>query len=350
MTRQKSFYIEVVCHLLFWSVPTYFSIRYNIVSFGDKLSNESAYVPFIANTLYNILLVYANIFLIFPAYTKKRLNTIGYALLLTTIVIISAFAKYEINNLSSLYYFSKCFMQLSFREIIYYEAFIAGFFVIQSTLYCAVKEWINNRVVNSKLQEEKLILELKYLKAQINPHFLFNTLNNLYSIALRNNDNETADGLTRLSTIMRYMLNDINENEIDMDKEIDYLRSYIELQKLRFSSEDDIQICFDIQRDSMFTKIPPFIFIVFIENAFKYGINLKKHSFINIKFEVYGNLLRFNIKNSVNARNDIQRQGVGLNNVTERLRLLFGDAHKLNVSNENNIFNVDLEIKLKRNT
>jgi LytS/YehU family sensor histidine kinase len=293
-----------------------------------------------------MILVYANIFFLFPAYTRKKLSTLQYTLLMIVIVLLSAIVKYEINNLFSWYYFSKSFSIISFREVIVFETTIAGFFVIQSTLYCAVKEWIKNSIANRKLTEEKLMLELKYLKAQINPHFLFNTLNNLYSIALKNSDNETAAGLTKLSKIMRYMLNDVNENEIDIDKEIDYLKSYIDLQKLRFSENDDIIISFDIQRDSSVIRIPPFLLIVFIENAFKYGINIKKHSFINIRFEVLNNKFRFNIKNSVYYKNDVQKQGVGLNNIKERLKLLYGDNHKLEIINDNNTFNVDLEIKL----
>ena len=346
MNRKNRIYIEVICHVLFWFIPTYLSIKYNVVTFGQNLNNEYAYMPFIANTLFNILLVYSNIFFLFPVYTKKKLNGIQYGSLMVIIVLISSIIKYEINNLFSWYYFSKPFSAIPFHEMYYVELIIATFFTIQSVLYCAVKEWIRNSIVNRKLIKEKLMLELKYLKAQINPHFLFNTLNNLYSSALRNNDNETATGLTKLSEIMRYMLNDINENEITLDKEIDYLKSYIDLQKLRFSEKDDIIISFDIQRDTSETKIPPFLFIVFVENAFKYGINFKKHSFINIRFEISKNELKFNIKNSVHYKNDINKQGVGLKNIKERLELLYRGNHKLEIINENNTFNVDLEIKL----
>ena len=346
MRRNRGLYIEVIGHISFWVIPTYLSIRFNMVTMGQELINESAYVPFIANVLFNILLVYSNIFLLFPAYKKGKLPRSQYLLTMLGIVLIGAGIKSGINYLFSWYYFSRMFSKMPFRELYITEFVIAAFFVIQSVLYCVVKEWIKNSIVNRKLIEEKLTLELKYLKAQINPHFLFNTLNNLYSIALRNNDSETATGLTKLSGIMRYMLNDLNENEITLDKEINYLKSYIDLQKLRFSENDDIKINLDINTDSSEMKIPPYLFIVFVENAFKYGIDFRKHSFIDIKFEVTGNSFRFNIRNSIHTKNDRQKNGLGLKNIKERLELLYGDNHKLEIINDNNTFNVDLIIKL----
>jgi len=344
MRQRNRIYIEVICHVLFWFIPTYLLIKYNLVALGQQLSNEYAYMPFIANTLFNILLVYSNIFFLFPAYTRKKLSRLQYASLMVIIVLISGIIKCEINNLFNWYYFSKMYSNVPLSELFYTELIIAAFFAIQSILYCAVKEWIKNSIVNRKLIEEKLTLELKYLKAQINPHFLFNTLNNLYSSALKNNDDETATGLTKLSEIMRYMLSDVNKNEITLEKEIDYLKSYVDLQKLRFSEKDDIIISFDIQGDTSTIKIPPFLFIVFIENAFKYGINFKKHSFINIRFEISKNELKFNIKNSVHYKNSTQKQGLGLKNIKERLELLYSDNHKLEIINENGTFNVDLDI------
>ena len=208
------------------------------------------------------------------------------------------------------------------------------------------KEWINKKIIERKLVEEKLSLELKYLKSQINPHFLYNTLNNLYSVALKNNDNETAAGITKLSNIMRFMLNEVDEKMILLEKEVGYLRSYIELQKLRFSEKDDVDINFEIEGDVSDIRIPPFIFIVFIENAFKYGINIRKHSFINIKFAVVNGELKFNIRNSIHHKNDLPDSGIGLSNIRERLKLLYQDKHNLEINSIDDIFNVDLVISL----
>ena len=190
-------------------------------------------------------------------------------------------------------------------------------------------------------------MELKFLKSQINPHFLFNTLNNLYSVALRNKDNETATGITRLSNIMRFMLDEVNENIIPLEKEIRYLESYIDLQKLRFSSKDDIKISFEVSVNKSNIRIPPFIFIVFIENAFKHGINYKKHSFIDIKFHISeDNRLRFNIRNSVHNSKESEKSGIGLKNIRERLELLYPGNYDLQISSDSNTFNLELIINL----
>jgi two-component system LytT family sensor kinase len=226
------------------------------------------------------------------------------------------------------------------------EVIVNSFFALQSFLYCIVKEWIINRRTERRLKEEKLNLELKYLKSQINPHFLFNTLNNLYSVALKNNDADTANGITKLSQMMRFMLDGVDENLIPLEKEITYLTSYLDLQKLRFSEKDDVRINFEVRGKIAGTRVPPYIFIVFIENAFKYGIDYKKHSFIDIKFEVSDGRLMFNIRNSIHNTNKSGNPGIGLKNIRERLDLLYPGNYNLEIASENDIFNLDLIIRL----
>jgi len=255
-----------------------------------------------------------------------------------------AILKLKVDSAYMMHYFSR--IVTAEHNRIGMELFINSFFAIQSVFYCIVKDWIVNRRTERILREEKLTLELKYLKSQVNPHFLFNTLNNLYSIALKNNDNETAKGITKLSHMMRFMLDDINENLIPLEKEITYLTSYLELQKLRFSEQDDVRINFEVKGDITGIKVPSFIFIVFIENAFKYGIDYKKYSFVDIKFEISDNNLRFNIKNSIHKTGDLQNPGIGLKNIRGRLDLLYPGKYTLEIASENDIFNLDLSIRL----
>jgi LytS/YehU family sensor histidine kinase len=142
------------------------------------------------------------------------------------------------------------------------------------------------------------------------------------------------------------MLDEANAALIPLDKEINYLKSYLDLQRLRFSSHDDIDIRFDIKGDIENIKIPPFIFIVFIENAFQYGINYRKHSFIHIQFVILNGMLQFNIRNSVHTDIKEHHSGIGLKNIKERLELMYPDSYNLVISNEEHIFNVDLSIQL----
>lgn len=344
MNKRNRILTEASIHLIFWFVPTYLIIKNNAFNIDNLLRNEYMHAPFIVNTFLNIILVYANIFLFFPAYRRKKLSKLQYYVFVILIVFACIFLKIMINYQFSLYYFNQTSMHTSFLRMLNSELLFTSFFAVQSILYCIVKDWIVTENIRRKLTEEKLTLELKYLKAQINPHFLYNTLNNLYSIALKNNDEETANGITKLSRIMRYMLDELTENEIAIDKEIDYIKSYIALQKLRFSENDEISINFDIEGNTSGVKIPPFIFIVFIENAFKYGINFRKKSFIHIRLTVDKNRILFNIKNSIHRQDNNQKHGIGLNNVRNRLNLLFPGTHTLDINDETHIFTVNLEI------
>ncbi len=343
MKKPTGTYIEVISHILLWTLPTYLILRYDLLAF-EGLSGKYLTFPLIISVLINILIVYLNIFVIFPALAKKKLSLLLYSIILISIVIVMAFLKVTVDNQFILYYFSKKASDLHGRFVM--EIVVNLFFAVQSFFYCIVKEWIKNKIIERKLVEEKLSLELKYLKSQINPHFLYNTLNNLYSIALKNNDNETAVGITKLSNIMRFMLSEVDEKMILLEKEIEYLRSYIELQKLRFSDKDDVDINFGIEGDVSETRIAPFIFIVFIENAFKYGINIRKPSFINIKFTLVNEELKFNIRNSIHYKNELPDSGIGLSNIKERLKLLYHDNYNLVINSSNDIFNVELIIKL----
>jgi two-component system LytT family sensor kinase len=344
MNKKYRRYLEILCHVLLWVVPTFMIIRNNMMSYAGLTTRDHP-IPLIISVLINILIVYSNIFVIFPAYSRKRLNLPNYLLILVLMVVAGAVLKVRIDDQFVRYYFSR--EPGHEAEGYVMELFVNSFFALQSFLYCIVKEWIKNSIIQRKLKEEKLSMELKYLKSQINPHFLFNTLNNLYSVALKNNDNETATGITRLSHIMRFMLDEVNENYITLDKEVRYLESYIDLQKLRFSSEDDIKVSFKVLGDTSKIKIPPFIFIVFIENAFKHGVNYKKQSFIEIELEVTGdNRLSFRIKNSIHNFNESGKSGLGLKNIRERLELLFPDKYNLQINRDSNIFNLELDINL----
>jgi len=343
MSKRTRTYIEVISHILLWTLPTYLIIRYDLFSFQD-LSGKYLTLPLIISVIINIFIVYLNMFVLFPALNKKKITTLFYSLLLILTITLMAFLKVKIDSQFIWYYFSKKASDTHGRFVM--GLIVNLFFAVQSVFYCIVKEWIKNKIIERKLVEEKLSLELKYLKSQINPHFLYNTLNNLYSVALKNNDNETAAGITKLSNIMRFMLNEVDEKMILLEKEVGYLRSYIELQKLRFSEKDDVDINFEIEGDVSDIRIPPFIFIVFIENAFKYGINIRKHSFINIKFAVVNGELKFNIRNSIHHKNDLPDSGIGLSNIRERLKLLYQDKHNLEINSIDDIFNVDLVISL----
>jgi len=196
------------------------------------------------------------------------------------------------------------------------------------------------------MEREKLRAELSALKQQINPHFLFNSLNSLYGMAFENDDEETAEGIAKLSTMMRYLLYETNAEEVSLKKEMDYLGNYIDLQKMRVSEEVDIQ--FKVQGNPSGHVIPPMLFQPFIENAFKYGISQLRPSQIKIDLIVEPNKLVFQTKNTKHPviQSQNKHKGIGIKNVKKRLDLLLKSRHQLEVIDGDNFFSVVLEIAM----
>ena len=186
--------------------------------------------------------------------------------------------------------------------------------------------------------------ELDYLKYQINPHFFMNTLNNIH--ALIDIDSESAkDTVIELSKMMRYVLYDSEQDSISLDKEIQFLQHYIQLMRLRYS--DSIEIIVDVPESSPSqVKIPPLIFIVFVENAFKHGISYNSRSYIHISIEVSaeGDRVHYTVSNSKNPSKWKTHGGIGLDNVRKRLDLLFPKRYQLEIEDTAHHYSVELNI------
>lgn len=187
--------------------------------------------------------------------------------------------------------------------------------------------------------------ELAYLKAQINPHFLFNTLNSIYSLAIIQHE-KTSDAVVKLSNMMRYILNESETEYTDLQKEISYISNYIDLQRMRFG--EAFKLTYETKGDFSGKKIEPLILISFIENAFKYGINAEDESDIRIRIEITGHLLHLYVYNRKVKINDLPENtgGVGLKNTRERLNILYPDAHSLSIQDEPGYYEVKLTIEL----
>lgn len=197
----------------------------------------------------------------------------------------------------------------------------------------------------SRLKEDKLKAELKSLKAQINPHFLFNTLNTIYALAMKKDDN-ASDAIVHLSGLMRYVTKDVNEHVIPLQREIDYIINYIELQKARLGNT--VKVYFDVFGDAGNKKITPLILITYIENAFKYGVNPDVADCvikINIDMTDTGIVLHTsNKKVSNSGRNE--STGIGMLNTGERLKYLYPQKHFLEIFENANNYSIILSIEL----
>jgi sensor histidine kinase YesM len=192
-------------------------------------------------------------------------------------------------------------------------------------------------------EEEKLKAELSYLKAQINPHFLFNTLNSVYALTVQKSDN-APEAITKLSAIMRYSITDATQDFVGLEKELSYVNAYIELEKLRLTNK--VNLNYTVKGLTTGKQIAPLIFIPFIENAFKYGVSTRENSIIDIAITIENNNLSVMVKNT-KIRTDVKNKlGLGIENTKKRLSLLYPGKHSLEIKDSENDFLVHLTLTL----
>lgn len=203
---------------------------------------------------------------------------------------------------------------------------------------------LERKAVN--LEVEKLILEKNFLKAQLNPHFLFNTLNNLYGLALRR-DQETPRVITQLSEMMRYSLYESDAEKVPVAKELQYLRNYVMLEKMRYKNNTEI-VC-DIDDSQINDQmIAPLLTFIFVENGFKYGLKSKNDGFLKINISIEDKIFYFSIINDKDEKNTQQEfGGIGQANVRRRLQLLYPDKHELKMEDRGKTFFVEMTINLE---
>lgn len=214
-----------------------------------------------------------------------------------------------------------------------------------STAIPVIKQW---RVTEKRAllaEAQKATAELYMLKSQVNPHFLFNTLNNIYSLAVTNSPH-TASSIMKLSKMMRYLTDEVGEDFVSLDDELECMHDFIDLQKLRISNTD---VDFTVNGDTATRKIAPLLLMTFVENAFKYGISSHSHSFIRIALTVTTGSLEFYCSNKIHTNKTKilpDREGTGIANVKQRLQLLYPGKHQLIIDTADNNFVVQLIIQL----
>ncbi len=193
-----------------------------------------------------------------------------------------------------------------------------------------------------KVEKDKMKSELSFLKAQINPHFLFNTLNSIYSLAIKKDD-KTADAVVQLSELMRYIITNANDDVIALEKEINYINNFVELQKTRLGNTVNVE--YNVEGNPYGKSITPLILISFIENAFKHGVNPNQDSEIVIKIDIVNNFLTLFVSNH-KVENLQSDGGIGLQNTIERLTLLYPDNHELKIDDSPKKYTVTLTLKV----
>lgn len=231
----------------------------------------------------------------------------------------------------------------------YFSALFCLTILAISTSIRVTEGWYSNEKQKKEMENQKLGAELSFLKSQINPHFFFNTLNSIYSLAIVKSD-RTPEAVLKLSELMRYIIYDTERKVVPLSKEVEYIANYIELQRLRLPDEVKVKLKTDLGDSD--AVIEPLLLLPFVENAFKHGVDVEKGGTILIDIKLTGNELKLHVVNPmVNDNSSIidKHKGIGVNNTLKRLRLLYQDNFTFTAGPVRNNYVVDLVIKIKEN-
>lgn len=335
----------VLMHLSFWCVYLSFFI-YRVSSFqrGDV---DWSRVLAVAAVQFSFAMIigYFNYFYLLPRFLKDKNGwryvgqfMLTFAILITIRIYIERIVISQFPDHRNYMYDPRFIVQVVTTNL---------FVVIFLGMIRFVVDWFEFEAHKKNVENEKLTAELNFLKAQINPHFLFNTLNNLYYLAYTKSPN-TPEVIAKLSQMMRYMIYDSNYPQVPLSKEIEYMENYISLERLRLN--DQIPIRFNVEGNPDRYMVTPLIFITFLENAFKHGVtNNNPKAWINISISLEGSECSYEVENSKipNAKPVTEeKSGIGLQNVKRRLDLSYPDRYELEVKEDPEKYKVKLKIIL----
>ena len=332
----------ILLHASFWAVYISFFVYY-VSSFqhGPDIDWARIVVIVAVHMVGAMLISYINYFYFLPKFLFRK--KVG----MFIVVFVVAFSIIVFSRLQLERYFTERFFEE--HDYLYRPRFVVQLvfsnlsIVIFVSLLRFAADWLDLQTTRKEIEKEKLTAELNFLKAQVNPHFLFNTLNNLYYLAYSKSDN-TAEVIEKLSRMMRYMIYDSNYPQVQLAKEIEYMQNYISLEKLRLS--DNVKINFSIEGDIDTVRITPLILITFLENAFKHGVtSTSKESWIEVSLVSKPGSVQFLVSNSKpGSTNSEEKSGIGLQNVKRRLDLSYPGKYKLDMDEQANDYRVTLSL------
>ncbi|HEY2583676.1 MAG TPA: sensor histidine kinase [Mucilaginibacter sp.] len=332
---------QIFWHVFFWVVTITFCLAF--ARNNTKMSVDDLLVIFVLYGIINISLFYLNFAVLIPQFLDKKRYGI-YAVSIVFAIVLYAFIKYGTALIFKEYVLMRMKGQLTgLGHYFLSTVFTSLFFLFLSAVLKFTIDWFLNERIQRDLENQRLSAELAFLKSQINPHFLFNTLNSIYSLAYQHSET-TPEAILKLSEIMRYMLYECNDNKVDLAKELQYLQNYIDLQKIRFG--DKAYIDFKIEGKVENQQIVPLLLIAFIENAFKHGVANNPLMPIRMLIDVQESHLQFYLQNKKHTNNRDASGGIGLSNVKRRLNLLYRGKYNLDIRDEADIYTVELSLIL----
>lgn len=341
--KEMKFEIALQNHFWFWGL--YFLL--NFMRWGAYF-NDYGY-SFKSNLIeftLHIPLVYFNLFVLVPRYVLKSKYykyTIGLIISLLTVYLLKTGMTYFIISENIWPEANRDYKPFEINHIV--AVCIGELYVLAmaSSVYLTLT-WLKERDRNRALREEQFKIKLKYLKNQIQPHFFFNTLNNLYSLSLESSD-KVPDTIIKLSKLMEYVLYDIEGIKFaSLIKELDYIQNYIEIEKLRF---ENVEVNINIESNIDDIKVPPLLFISLLENAFKHGGYNNNNLKIKINCKIIGERLHFEILNNFVLSPSFKIQkGIGLTNTKKRLKLIYKNNFSLEQQVKFNYYIIQLQIPI----
>lgn len=342
----SEFRIPLRYHLLFWTAYFVFNFfRFATINNDYWYSLKSNLIEFPLN----IIITYFTIYFLIPRYILKK-KYLQFFILFTASLVLFYLIRTGLNYIlvTENIWPEAQGNQEPFTMIHIVELIIGAIYVI--ALVSAIKltyDWVNEKRKNDDLKKIQLETELNFLKTQIQPHFFFNTLNNLYALVIKKSPN-APNVVMKLSEIMQYVLYEVKEPKISLMKSINYLYSYLELEKLRYGDRVKSEISIDGDIDDV--EIPPLLFLPFIENCFKHGTHHQEEIKVSIDFVVKDNFLYFTVENNFSKPKDTEtKHGIGIENVRRRLELLYGNKFSLKTKSKLNSYIVNLKLPLNEN-
>ncbi len=353
--RNNKKIVTVIAHVTAWIC--FFTLPY-LVFFPRlrefSMSNHQL-ASMICNNVFLVLFYYLNTLVLIPRLLVKEkwfwyVFSIIASLLFFLIVpqqIATLIAEPEVINPQNRRFIPNPAFQGTFKRhrpladgystVLFLLIFTVG------TCISVIQRWLKTEQHRKETENEKLNTELSFLKSQVNPHFFFNTLNNIYSLAIVRSE-ETAPAVMKLSSIMRYILTETQRDLVPLRNEVDFIHNFIDLQKVRLT--DKVTLHFSTEGDIDTLVVAPLLFIPFVENAFKYGVSTKGSSSIDIKIKTDSHTIFFTSVNYIVAseNNLMENTGIGINNVKRRLELMYPGKHHLTTTEKDNFYTVYLEI------
>jgi sensor histidine kinase YesM len=337
--RMKS----IILHSLFWSVWLFRSFYDVYVPWG--ISGGILLISVVLIT--QLPLVYFHLYFLVPRLFNKRFFIFYLPSAAASVILYSYCNYYLLSNLPESWLPEN--MRAFISRLTPNYDILEGVIVIILTYalkYTLIAFITQNELL--KLQKEKLELELNALKSQVNPHFLFNTLNNLYSLTLKNSE-KSSEVVLKLSDIMRYVLYQSNEFQVPLQKELDFINSYVELQKIRYNENYKINLAVNGTVNGQ--MVAPLLLIDFIENAFKHGLDRRfNDGKVDINIKLSASDFAFTVINSKGHSDDgsiTKTNGIGLTNIKRRLELMYPGNYALDISDDAEYFEVNLKLQLR---